>query len=128
MKRIAVFSIVLLLAGLSFAQTTISGRALALLRVPRPLVGVTVSLYSPIAMRPGPVQTAVTGNLGGFRFTNVEPGVYSLVATARGFHQPRSVQVTIPRANPTSRVIADVYLVPDRVEPATLANAAPRAE
>ena len=121
MKKVAVISIVLLLSGLCFAQATVAGHAYALApRAVRPLAGITVSLYSPIAARPGPVATAVTGADGSYQFANVEVGTYTIVATGRGFAQVRPIEINVTRA--VARMVVNVYLVPLRADPVAPGN------
>jgi hypothetical protein len=58
-----------------------------------PFPGVTVDLSSPVLM--GGVHSEITGTKGGYRFSNLPPGVYKIVFSLEGFQTIEKLQIKV---------------------------------
>jgi hypothetical protein len=83
-KKVFFMTVVLLIAGLAFAQTTSTGNIVGRVLAPEGegLQGVSVTLTSPAMIIPS--MSAITGERGAFRFIALAPGDYQITFALSG--------------------------------------------
>jgi hypothetical protein len=90
---VAVFAALLFLPSISMAQSIVTGAISGTITDPSGavIVGASLSLKNPAT---GESLTATSGGTGGFQFTLLQPGTYTLAVTQTGFKQAsESVEV-----------------------------------
>ncbi|MDK9699381.1 MAG: carboxypeptidase-like regulatory domain-containing protein [bacterium] len=112
MKRWMVVLAVLLVAISAFAQ--VSGRVVVAGRTNGEVIGVpgaVVQFYAPNASPILRVPTVVADRTGGFAIRDLRPGVYTVIARARGYEQVSRVTVQMRDPATPVRVVVPMRLI-----------------